>query len=102
VLLTEICRRVHGPVLAKFYAHPICLRDSRYDWAGLRWPLLEDQSNRSTRAEFEALFAERPPALIAWGKLHYSPKLNPWGQRLLKDYEVYDAFALRRDIATRR
>ena len=37
-LLTEICRRVRGPVLAKFYAHPICLRDARYDWAGLRWP----------------------------------------------------------------
>jgi hypothetical protein len=101
-LLTKICRRVHGPVLAKFYAHPICLRDSRYDWAGLRGPLLEDETDRSTRAEVEQVFADRPPELIAWGKLHYSPKLNPWGQRLLKDYVVYDGFALRRDIATPR
>jgi hypothetical protein len=101
-LLTEICRRVRGPVLAKFYAHPICLRDARYDWAGLRWPLLEGEGDAPTEAEFEALFADRQPELITWGKRHYSPDLSPWGRTLLKDYTVYDGFALRRDVAARR
>jgi len=97
-VLTEICRRVRGPVLAKFYAHPICLRDARYDWAGIRWPpLLEGEGDTASKAEFEALFAARPPELIAWGKQHYSPELSPWGRSLLKDYAVYDGFALRRE-----
>jgi hypothetical protein len=97
-LLTEICSRVRGPVLAKFYAHPICLRDARYDWAGLRWPaLLEGERDSGTALEFEALFAERPPPLVTWGKHHFRPPLTPWGRRVLKDYAVYDGFALRRD-----
>lgn len=97
-LLTEICRRVRGPVLVKFYAHPICLPDARYDWAGLKWPaLLLGERDSGTAREFEALFAERPPQLVAWGKHHYRPPLTPWGRSLLKDYAVYDGFALRRE-----
>ena len=97
-LLTEICRRVRGPVLAKFYAHPICVPDARYDWAGLKWPpMLEGEIDRGTGPEFAALFANRPPQLVAWGKHHYRPPLTPWGRNLLKDYAVYDGFALRRE-----
>ncbi len=96
-LLTEICGRVRGPVLAKFYAHPICLRDARYDWAGLKWPpMLEGERDSGTAEEFAALFANRPPQLVAWGKHHYTPPLTPWGRSLLKDYAIYDGFALRR------
>lgn len=102
-VLTEICRRVRGPVLAKFYAHPICLRDARHDWAGLRWPpLLEGEGDAASKAEFEALFATRPPELVAWGKHHYSPEPTPWGRSLLKDYAVYDGFAVRRESEARR
>lgn len=102
-LLTEICRRIRGPVLAKFYAHPICVRDVRYDWAGLKWPpLLEGEGNAALAGEFEALFASRPPELVAWGKQHYSPSPSAWGRSLLKDYAIYDGFALRRDAAARR
>ena len=97
-LLAEICRRVRGPVLAKFYAHPICVRDAHYDWAGIKWPpILEGEVDRGTGPEFEALFAMRPPELVAWGKHHYRPKLTPWGRSLLKDYAVYDGFAVRRE-----
>jgi hypothetical protein len=97
-LLTEICRRVRGPVLAKFYAHPICVRDSRHDWAGLKWPpLLEGEGDPALKAQFEALIAAHPPQLVAWGKQHYSPELTPWGRSLLRDYTVYDGFAVRRD-----
>ena len=54
-LLTEICRWVRGPVLAKFYAHPICLPDSRHDWAGLKWPaMLEGERDSGTAPEFAA------------------------------------------------
>jgi hypothetical protein len=96
-VLTEICRRTRGPVLAKFYAHPICARDARHDWAGLQWPaMLAGEPSAAPADEFEALFASRPPELVVWGKQHYSPGLTPWGRRLLKDYEVYDGFALRR------
>jgi len=102
-VLSEICRRVRGPILAKFYAHPICLRDARHDWAGLRWPpLLEGGGDAASKAEFEALFAARPPELVAWGKHHYSPEPTPWGRSLLKDYAVYDGFALRREGEARR
>ena len=102
-VLSEICRRVRGPVLAKFYAHPICLRDARHDWAGLKWPpLLEGEGDAASKAEFEALFAARPPELVAWGKHHYSPEPTPWGRSLLKDYAVYDGFALRREGEARR
>ena len=99
-LLTEICRRVRGPVLAKFYAHPICLPDSQHDWGGLKWPaMLEGERDWGTAQEFEALFARRPPALVAWGKHHYTPAPTAWGRGLLKDYAVYDGFALRREAA---
>ena len=97
-LLAEICRRVRGPVLAKFYAHPICVRDARYDWAGLKWPaLLEGGRDSGTAQEFAALFASRPPELVAWGKQHYTPAPTAWGRSLLRDYAIYDGFALRRD-----
>jgi hypothetical protein len=97
-LLTEICRRTPGPVLAKFYAHPICVPDARYDWAGLKWPaMLEGESDRGTGPEFAALLAKRPPELVAWGKHQYRPALTPLGRGLLKDYAVYDGFALHRD-----
>ena len=96
-LFTEICRRIREPALTKFYANPICLRDARYDWAGLQWPaMLEGDRAAGPSAEFEALFANRPPQLVAWGKKHYTPALTPWGRRLLRDYQVYDGFALRR------
>ena len=102
-LLTEICGRIRGPVLAKFYAHPICLPNARHDWAGLKWPaMLEGESDRGTGPEFAALFAKRPPKLVAWGKHHYRPPLTPWGQNLLKDYAVHDGFALRREAEIRR
>ncbi len=97
-LLKEICGRLPGPVVAKFYAHPICVPDARYDWAGLKWPaMLEGESDRGTGQEFAALFANRPPTLVAWGKHHYTPPLTPWGRSLLKDHAVYDGFALHRD-----
>lgn len=102
-VLTEICRRIRGPVLTKFYANPICLRDARYDWAGLQWPpLLEGSGSARSTEEFETLFANRPPHLVAWGKHHFSPGLTPWGRRLLRDYAVHDGFALRRDLAAGR
>ncbi|MEO6256133.1 MAG: hypothetical protein ABIO69_04920 [Sphingomicrobium sp.] len=101
-LLSEICRRIRGPVLTKFYANPVCLHDARYEWAGITWPpLLEDEGNATTRAEFEALFAAHPPELVAWGKLHYTPALTPWGRALLKDYTIYPGFALRREQVPR-
>jgi hypothetical protein len=49
-----------------------------------------------SRAEFEELFASNPPALVAWGKQHYLPKLNPWGRALLANYDIYDGYALRK------
>ncbi|MEO8176471.1 MAG: hypothetical protein ABI626_07410 [Sphingomicrobium sp.] len=101
-LLSEICRRFRGPVLTKFYANPICLHDARYDWAGITWPpLLEGEDSAATSAEFEALFAAHPPELVAWGKLHYSPPLTPWGRAMLKDYAIYPGFALRREQVPR-
>jgi len=102
-LVTEICRRFRGPVLAKFYAHPICLPDARHDWAGLKWPaLLEGERDSGTAREFAALFARRPPALVAWGKHHYTPAPTAWGKSLLKDHTVHDGFALRRETGVRR
>lgn len=107
-VLTEICRRIRGPALTKFYANPVCLRDARYDWAGLQWPPLLEGSGGSggggagSAREFEALFRDRPPQLVAWGKHHFSPEPTPWGRKLLSDYEVGDGFALRRDVATGR
>lgn len=102
-VLAEICRRIRSPALTKFYANPICLRDARYDWAGLRWPpLLEGSGSAGSAREFETLFATRPPPLVAWGKHHFSPEPTPWGRTLLRDYEIHDGFALRRDVATSR
>jgi hypothetical protein len=102
-ILTEICGRIRGPVLASFYAHPICLRDARYDWAGLKWPpLLEGSVAGGSKAEFEALFARQPPELVAWGKQHVTPEPSPWGKSLLKDYSLHDGFALRREVEERR
>ena len=97
-VLTEICRRVRGPVLLKFYAHPICVRDARYDWAGLQWPpLVQGDENRAAADEFERLFQSNPPQLVAWGKQHYTPAPTPWGRGLLGNYDIHDGFALRRD-----
>ncbi|HET7815998.1 MAG TPA: hypothetical protein VFK58_00260 [Sphingomicrobium sp.] len=102
-LLTEICRRVRGPVLAKFYAHPICLHDLRHDWAGLKWPpMLAGDPGSGSMREFEALFARRPPELVAWGKQHFTPEPTPWGRSLLKDYDIHEGFALRRAPGPRR
>lgn len=96
-LYSEICRRIDGPVVTKFYANLICLHDARYDWAGLKWPpIFEGDPSTVSRAEFEELFARNPPALIAWGKQHYLPKLNPWGRALLANYDIYDGYALRK------
>ena len=96
-LFSEICRREPGPVLTKFYANTICQTDSIYDWAGLQWPpIFEDDASTASRAEFERLFASSPPSLVAWGKQHYVPKLNPWGRALLADYDIYEGYALRR------
>jgi hypothetical protein len=94
-LYSEICHRVPGPVVTKFYANMICQRDSLYYWARLP-PILEDDLSIATRAEDERLFATHPPALVAWGKQHYRPRLNPWGRALLADYDVYDGYALKR------
>ena len=96
-LFSEICRRLPGPVLTKFYANTICQRDALYDWAGLRWPpFFEDDASTESRVAFEQLFASNPPMLVAWGKQHYVPKLNPWGRALLADYDIYEGYALRR------
>ena len=96
-LFSEICRRVPGPVLTKFYANMICQRDAIYDWAGLQWPpIFEDDVSTASRDEFERLFASDPPVLVAWGKQHYVPRLNPWGRALLADYDIYEGYALRR------
>ena len=96
-LFGEICRRVPGPVLSKFYANMICQKDALYDWAGLQWPpIFEDDPSTVSRAEFERLFASHPPALVAWGKQHYVPRLNPWGRALLADYDIYEGYALKR------
>ena len=102
-LLSEICGRIRGPALRIFYAETICLSDMRYDWPGLRWaPMFEGVTARGSRSEFERLIAERRPELVAWGKQHYRPRLNAWGRALLKDYEVYDGFALRSDVARKK
>ena len=96
-LFGEICRRVPGPVVTKFYANMICQKDALYDWAGLQWPpIFDDDSSQASRVAFEQLFAEHPPALVAWGKQHYVPKLNPWGRALLAEYDIYEGYALRR------
>ena len=96
-LYSEICGRIPGPVLTKFYANMICQRDSLYDWAGLQWPpIFEDDTSQASRVAFEQLFAEHPPALVAWGKQHYHPRLNPWGRALLADYDIYEGYALKR------
>jgi hypothetical protein len=96
-LYSEICRRMPGPVLTKFYANLICQNDALYDWAGLQWPpIFENDSSTASRAEFERLFANNPPALVAWGKQHYVPRLNPWGRALLANYDIYEGYALRR------
>jgi hypothetical protein len=96
-LFSEICRRVPGPVVTKFYANMICQKDSLHDWPGLKWPeLFEGYPSQAPRADFERLFAERPPALLAWGKQHYNPPLNPWGRALLADYDIYEGYALKR------
>jgi hypothetical protein len=96
-LFSEICRRVPGPVLTKFYANMICQRDSIHDWAGLQWPpIFEDDVSAASRAEFERLFATHPPVLVAWGKQHYVPRLNPWGRALLADYDIYEGYAIKR------
>lgn len=99
-LFSEICRRQPGPVLTKFYANMICQKDALYDWAGLQWPpIFEDDLATASREEFERLFAERPPALVAWGKQHYVPRLDPWGRALLAEYDIYEGYALRRQRA---
>lgn len=96
-LYGEICRRIPGPVLTKFYANIICQKDSLYDWAGLQWPpIFEDDTSTASRAEFERLFESNPPALVAWGKQHYTPRLNPWGRALLADYDIHEGYALKR------
>ena len=96
-LYGEICRRVPGPVLTKFYANMICQKDALYDWAGLQWPpIFDGDASTASRQEFEKLFASNPPALVAWGKQHYTPKLDPWGRALLADYDIYDGYALKR------
>ncbi|HET7710012.1 MAG TPA: hypothetical protein VFK50_10875 [Sphingomicrobium sp.] len=96
-LFGEICRRIPGPVLTRFYANMICQRDSLHDWAGLRWPpIFEDDPSTAPRAEFQRLFSTRPPALVAWGKQDHVPKLNPWGRALLADYDIYEGYALKR------
>ena len=101
-LYSEICRRLPGPVLTKFYANLICQRDALYDWAGLQWPpIFEDDASTASRAEFERLLAGNPPVLVAWGKQDHVPKLNPWGRALLADYDIYEGYALRRAWLTR-
>ena len=96
-LYSELCRRIPGPVLTKFYANMICQRDALYDWAGLLWPpIFEDDASMVSRTEFERLFAANPPALVAWGKQHYVPRLNPWGRALLADYDIHEGYALKR------
>ena len=96
-LYSEICRRVPGPVVTKFYANLICQRDALYDWAGLQWPpIFEDDPSTASRAEFEHLFATNPPAIVAWGKQHYVPRLNPWGRALLTEYDIYEGYAVKR------
>ena len=96
-LYSETCRRIPGPVLTKFYANMICQRDALYDWAGLQWPpIFEDDSAHGSPVAFEQLFAEHPPVLVAWGKQHYTPPLNPWGRALMADYDIHEGFALKR------
>lgn len=99
-LYSEICRRVDGPVLTRFYASPICLPDVRYDWAGLKWAdLLAGEPARMPRARFAAMLAQTQPRLIAWGKQHFTPPLSDWGKQLLRDYDVHEGFAIRREAA---
>lgn len=99
-LLSEVCRRIREPALTRFYANPICLGDRTHDWPGLKWPaVFEGDTSPRSRREFEELFAARPPKLVAWGRQHYRPRLNPWGRRLLHEYDIYDGFAVRRERA---
>lgn len=96
-VLSEICRRIEEPALTFFYANPICLRDARYEWIGLKWPaMFEGQSGEQHKREFETLIEERPPQLVAWGKRHHTPELNSWGRSVLRDYVIHDGFALHR------
>lgn len=99
-LLSEICRRIDGPVLSTFYANPVCLHDARRDWPGLEWlAVFEGRGRPQTVRELERLVAERPPRLIAWGKQHHRPELPAGLRESLSDYTVYDGFALHGSVA---
>jgi len=73
---TELCRRLPGPVLTRFWYHPICVRDAEFRWFDFPWAKKLNLSQRN------------PPNLIIWGEREYEPE-PPTG------YELHEGFALR-------
>lgn len=101
VVMSAVCRRVHGPVLTVFASNPICLHDADFYWLELHWPGWAQATNRTavmTPAEFAAVFRDRRPALFIWRSYFGATvPLEPVLRReLASGYEVHDGFALRR------
>lgn len=95
----QVCRRIRGEVLSTFAAHPICLRDSQYEWVGLTWPGIEPGMNNGDRQSFAKIFEEDPPALFIWRAPLQKQSLDPWVTALLKDYAVGDGYAVHRRVS---
>lgn len=96
----QVCHRIPGEVLSTFAAHPICLRDSRYEWVGLTWPSIATGQNTGNRSSFARIFQTDAPDLFVWQAPLTKQPLDAWVIDLLTDYEVGDGFAVRRGIAS--
>jgi hypothetical protein len=100
---SEVCRRLPGSVAATWDAHPACLHDTMHDWAGLRWPALQEGEAPSQGAmpaqEFENMLMQARPKIFIWAHRWEPPRpLLPQARQMLACcYDIYDGFAIARN-----
>ena len=100
---SEVCRRLPGNVAATWDAHPACLHDTMHDWAGLRWPAVQQGEASPQGAmpaqEFENMLMQARPKVFIWAHRWEPPRpLLPQARQVLACcYDIYDGFAIARN-----
>jgi hypothetical protein len=100
---SEVCRRLVGKVVATWDAHPVCLHDTMHEWAGLRWPALQEgeapRHGAMPEQEFEDMLMRTRPRVFIWAHRWEAPRpLLLQTQRMLACcYDIYDGFALAKE-----